>query len=269
MQPAVASAGADFKGSVVQEEAPGAATEQTEEEGPTSHIAEAHESDGAKAPPVAEAGSKAEAPRTPEVEMVEVCVAGPVARDSEMEVGQPLVLPLAQGLPPSLESAREVEVQATPSDDTSRGKEAADVEAASAAEQLVLASGEGNSALARVRPEPRGWNHPRISWLSQDDPEGEPLFALEDAVEGGAGAPSSNIAGWRCSRCERHCPSWTTICPTSSRYASSFLVRCCLVLSLFAIHDPCSTYPGARGLVSREVVVPSSGEGRLGPAPVA
>ena len=37
----------------------------------------------------------------------------------------------------------------------------------------------------RVRPEPRGWNHPRVSWLSRDDPEGEPLFALEDAVEGG------------------------------------------------------------------------------------
>jgi len=78
-----------------------------------------------------------------------------------------------------------VEVQATSSDDTSRGKEAADVEAASTAEQPVPASGEGNSALAWVRLEPRGWNHPRISWLSQDDPEGEPLFALEDAVEGG------------------------------------------------------------------------------------
>ena len=65
------------------------------------HVAEAHESDGAKTPPVAEAGSKAKAPRTPEAEMVEVSAAGPVARDSEMEVGQPLVLPLAQGLPPS------------------------------------------------------------------------------------------------------------------------------------------------------------------------
>ena len=95
VQPDVASAGADLKRSVVQEEAPGAATEQTEEEGPTSCVAEAHESDGAKAPPVAEAGGKAEAPGTPEAEMVEVCVAGPVARDSEMEVGQALVPPLA------------------------------------------------------------------------------------------------------------------------------------------------------------------------------
>ena len=78
---------------------------------------------------------------------------------------------------------------------TSQGKEAVDAEAASTTEQPVLASGEGDSALARVRPEPRGWNHPRVSWLSRDDPKGEPLFALEDAVEGGAGAPSSNIAG--------------------------------------------------------------------------
>ena len=77
-----------------------------------------------------------------------------------------------------------MEVQATSPDDTSRGKEAANVEAASTTEQPVLASGEGNSALAWVRPEPCGWNHPRVSWLSRDDPEGEPLFALEDADEG-------------------------------------------------------------------------------------
>ena len=66
-----------------------------EEEGPTPRVAEAHDSDGAKAPPVAEAGSKVEAPGTPEAKMVEVSAAGPVARDSEMEVGQPLVSPLA------------------------------------------------------------------------------------------------------------------------------------------------------------------------------
>ena len=112
-------AGAYLEGPVAQEEAPGAATEQTEKEGPTPCVVEAHESDGAGAPPVVEAGSKAEAPGTPEAEMVEVCAAGPVARDLEMEVGQPLVLPLAQGLPSSLESAREVVVQATPSNGTS------------------------------------------------------------------------------------------------------------------------------------------------------
>ena len=73
----------------------------------------------------------------------------------------------------------------TSSDDTPRGKEAANAEAASTVEQPVLASGEGSSALVRVRPEPRGLDHPRVSWLSRDDPEGEPLFALEDAAEGG------------------------------------------------------------------------------------
>ena len=155
VQPVVASAGADLKRSVIQEETPRAAMEQTEEEGPTPRVVEAHESDGA--------GSEAEAPRTSEAEMVEASAVGPVAQDSEMEVGQPLVPPLAQGLPPSQESAREVEVSATSPADTSRGKEAADVEADSTAEQPAPAPGEGDSALARVRPEPRGWNHPRIS----------------------------------------------------------------------------------------------------------
>ena len=67
-----------------------------------------------------------------------------------MEVGQPLVPPLVQGLPPSQESAREVEVQATSPADASRGKEAADVEADSTVEQPALAPGEGDSTLARV-----------------------------------------------------------------------------------------------------------------------
>ena len=61
----------------------------------------------------------------------------------------------------------------------------ADVEVASAVEQPVLTLGEGSLALARVRPEPRGWDHLCVLWQSQDDPEAEPLFALEDAAEGG------------------------------------------------------------------------------------
>ena len=52
-------------------------------------------------------------------------------------------------------------------------------------EQPALTLGEGSSALVRVRPESRGWEHPRVLWWSRDDPEGEPLFALEDAAEGG------------------------------------------------------------------------------------
>ena len=82
--------------------------------------------------------------------MVEASAADPVARDTEMEAGQALVTPPVQDLPPSQESAREVEVQATSSNDTSRGKEAANAEAASTVEQPVLASGEGSSALVRV-----------------------------------------------------------------------------------------------------------------------
>jgi len=134
VQRGAASAGADLEGPVAQEEAPGAATEQTEEEGPTPRVVEAHESDGARAPLVAKAGSEAEAPGTSEAEVVEASAAGPVARDTEMEAAEALVLPPVRDLPPWQESAREVEVQATSPDGTSRGKEAADVEVASAAE---------------------------------------------------------------------------------------------------------------------------------------
>ena len=60
----------------------------------------------------------------------------------------------------------------------------ADTEAASNAEQPVPTLGKGSSALVRVRLEPRGWDSPRVLWRSRDDPEGEPLFALEDVDEG-------------------------------------------------------------------------------------
>jgi len=55
----------------------------------------------------------------------------PSAQDAEMEAGQALVPPSVQGLPPSQESAQEVEVQTISSDDTSRGKEVADAEVSS------------------------------------------------------------------------------------------------------------------------------------------
>ena len=85
-----------------------------------------------------------------EAEVVEASAADPAARDTEMEAGQAFVPPSVQDLPPSQESAREVEVQVTSSDDTSRGKEAANAEVASTVEQLVPAPGEGSSALVRV-----------------------------------------------------------------------------------------------------------------------
>jgi len=61
----------------------------------------------------------------------------------------------------------------------------ADAEAASTAERPVPTLAEGSSVLVRVRPEPRGWNHPRVAWGNRADLEGEPVFALEDVAEGG------------------------------------------------------------------------------------
>jgi len=123
------------------------------------------------------------APRTAEAEVVEAGAAEPAAQDAAVEGEQASVPPLVQDLPPSQESAQAV--QAISSIDTSRGKEVADAEAASNTEQPVPTPAEGSSTLVRVRPEPRGWDHPRVWWRSRDNPEGEPLFALEDMAEGG------------------------------------------------------------------------------------
>ena len=88
-----------------------------------------------------------------------------------------------------------MEVHSISSNDTSREKEVVDAEVASNMEQPALTFGEGSSALVRVQPEPHGWDHLRVLWRSWDDPEGKPLFALEDAAEGGrATTPSSNTA---------------------------------------------------------------------------
>ena len=75
-------------------------------------------------------------------------------------------------------------VHSIPSDDTSLGMGVADVEAASIVEQPAPTSSEGSAALVWLQPEARGWDHLRVLWRSRDDPEGEPLFALEDAAEG-------------------------------------------------------------------------------------
>ena len=119
-----------------------------------------------------------------------------------------------------------MEVHSISSDDTSWGKEVADAEAASTAEQPALTFGEGSLALIRVQPEPYGWDSPRVLWQSWDDPEGEPLFALEDAAEGGTGVLLSNTTVWRSSHYGQRCPSWLTTCPVLPRYAPSFLVLC-------------------------------------------
>jgi len=166
--------------------------EATEVEAPRVSEAKAAE---ARAPRTVEAAAAgAGAPATTEATMAEagapgtieadVIVARPSAQEVEMKAAEASVAPLVQGPPSLRESAREVEVHPISSDDTSRVQEAVDAEVAGVVEQLVSTPGEGNSALMRVRPEPRGWDHPRVMWQSQDDPEGEPLFALEDTAEG-------------------------------------------------------------------------------------
>ena len=106
------------------------------------------------------------------------------AQEVEMKAAEASVAPLVQGPPLLPGSAREVEVLPISSNDVSWVREMADGEVAGAMEQPVLTPGEGSSALARVRPEPLGWDHPRVVWQSRDDPEAEPLFVLEDAAEG-------------------------------------------------------------------------------------
>ncbi|XP_066313398.1 uncharacterized protein [Miscanthus floridulus] len=106
------------------------------------------------------------------------------AQEVETRAAEALAAPLVQGRPPLRESAREVEVLLISSDDTSRAQEIASTKAAGVVEQPVPTPGEGSSALVRVRPEPRGWNHPLVLWQSRDDPESEPLFAIKDAAEG-------------------------------------------------------------------------------------
>ena len=156
MQRGAVSSRADLGEPVIQEEATEAATKQAEDEAPRTSEAE----DRAPEVEMASVG----APGTTENEVVKAGAAEPVAQDAEMEAGQASVPPPVQGPLPSQESAREVEVHSISSDDTSWGKEVADVEAASTAEQLAPTSGEGSSALVQVRPEPHGWDHPRVLW---------------------------------------------------------------------------------------------------------
>ncbi|XP_066323861.1 uncharacterized protein [Miscanthus floridulus] len=160
-----ASARADPKESVTQGEVTEAAMKQVGEEAPMPHEAKARVSDEAEAPLVAEAiEGEAKAPRTSKAEAMEarapwttkaevveagVGTAKPVAQDMEMEAGQASVLPLVQDPPPSQGGAREVEVHSISFDDTSRGKEVVDAEAASTVEQPALTSGEGSSTLVR------------------------------------------------------------------------------------------------------------------------
>ena len=189
LQCGAASARANPKETVTQGGATGVATEHAGEEAPWTSEAVVAEARASRASEVkvADAG----APGSTEAEVVEAGMAEPMAQDAEMEAGQASVPPPVQDLPPSQESAQEV--QTISSDDTSRGKEVVDAEAASTAKQPVPTPTEGSSALVRVRPEPLGWDSPRVLWRSRDDPEGSLCSPLRTRPRGGAGAPSSNF----------------------------------------------------------------------------
>jgi len=214
IQRGAASARADPKEPATQGGAAEATPTQTGEGAPLPHEGEARESDGAEVPAVAEATevealrvseakataeaavAEVEAPTTIEATMAgagapgtteaDVIMARPSAQEVEMKAAEASVAPLVQGPLSLRESAREVEVLPISSDNVSQAWEMADGEVAGAVEQLVPTPGEGSSALAWVRPEPRGWDYPRVLWQSWDDPEVEPLFALEDAAEASA-----------------------------------------------------------------------------------
>ncbi|XP_066385218.1 uncharacterized protein [Miscanthus floridulus] len=125
---------------------------------------------------IAEAGA-------PEIAKADVMAVRPSIQEVEMKAAEALVAPLVQGQPLLRESAREAEVYPISSDNTSRVREVVDAKETGAMEQPAPILGEGSLALVRARPEPRGWDHPRVLWWSRDNPKGESLFALEDAAE--------------------------------------------------------------------------------------
>ncbi|XP_066323317.1 uncharacterized protein [Miscanthus floridulus] len=189
-QRGAASARANLKEPVALGGAAEVTPTQTGEGAPLPRGAEACDSDGAVAPSFAEAteveapraseaeATEAEAPRTAEAAAagagapraieVDVVAVKPLAQEVEMKAAEASVAPLVQGLPLLRESAWEAEVQPISSDDTFQVHEVVDAGVASTVEQPAPTPGEGSLALVR----------------SRDDPEGEPLFALEDAAEG-------------------------------------------------------------------------------------
>ena len=186
IQRGAASARVDPKEPAAQGGAAEAAPTQTREGVPPPREGEAHESDGAGVPLVAEApgvfGAKAmeaRASKTAETVVAAVGVsasskatmaeagasettkavvmaARPSVQEAEMKAAEALVAPLLQGPPLLRESARETEVYPISSDDTSWVQEVVDAEETGTVEQPALILGEGSSALMWARPEPRG-----------------------------------------------------------------------------------------------------------------
>ena len=186
IQRGAASTRVNPKGPAAQGGVAEAAPTQTREGVPPPREGEAHDSDGASVPLVAEAPgvSGAEATearasktaetavaavgvstsskammagaRAPETTKAIVMVARPSVQEVEMKAAEALEAPLLQGPPLLREHAREVEVYLISSDDTSRAREVVDAEETDAVEQPAPLLDEGSSALMRVRPEPRG-----------------------------------------------------------------------------------------------------------------
>ncbi|XP_066311333.1 uncharacterized protein [Miscanthus floridulus] len=119
---------------------------------------------------IAEAGA-------PEVTEAVVMAARPSVQEAETQAAEASAVPLAQGPPLLRESARETEVYPISSDDTSRAREVVDAEETDAVEQPAPLLDKGGSTLVRVRPEPRGWDHP---WEEAD----AAVAKLMEAAEG-------------------------------------------------------------------------------------
>ena len=162
IQRGAASARVDPKEPATQGGAAEAAPTQTREGVPPPREGEAHESDGAGVPLVAEApgvfGSEATEARAsktaktavaavgvsasseatmaeagaPETTKAVVMAARPFAQEAAVKAVEALVAPLLQGLPLLRESARETEVYPTSSDNTSRAREVVDAKDAGA-----------------------------------------------------------------------------------------------------------------------------------------
>ena len=182
IQHGAASVRVDPKEPATQGGAAEVAPTQTREGVPPPREGEAHESDGAGVPLVAEApgvsgaeATEARASKTaetavaavgvsasseatmaeagaPETTKAIVMAARLSVQEAEMKAAEALVAPLLQVPPLLRESARETEVYPISSDDTSQAREVVDAENAGAVGQPTPILDEGNSALVRVRP---------------------------------------------------------------------------------------------------------------------
>ncbi|XP_066381901.1 uncharacterized protein [Miscanthus floridulus] len=164
IQRGVASGRADPKEPATQGGAADATPRQTGEGAPLPCEGEAHELDGAEVPSVAEA-TGVKAPRVSKVEATEA-VAPKTAEAATARVGVSATTKAMMAEAGALETTEADMMAAEPSVQEVEMK---------AAEASVAPLVQGPSSLRESTREVE----------SQDDPEGEPLFALKDAAKGG------------------------------------------------------------------------------------